>query len=153
MIFEFMEDVRMVVLVVEDNPVSSRFVESVLRGAGYQVLVAQTKTEALRVLATRSDVAILICDIELPDGSGLDLIAEFRLDGIHATLPVIMCTSAGDGESVRAAFAAGCCGYVRKPVNAARLLDRVAACRGAEAAAETDIEMGQDVPVVGTAGL
>lgn len=37
----------MVVLVVEDNPVSSRFVESVLHGAGYQVLVAQTRSEAM----------------------------------------------------------------------------------------------------------
>jgi CheY-like chemotaxis protein len=142
----------MVVLVVEDNPVSSRFVESVLRGAGYQVLVAQTKSEAMSALATRSDVGMVICDIELPDGSGLDLVAEFRLDGIHATLPVIMCTAAGDGESVRAAFAAGCSGYVLKPVNAARLLDRVAACRGAEAVAETDIQMGQGPATVEPAG-
>lgn len=124
----------MVVMVVEDNPVSAKLLEHILRNAGHDVVVAGSRGAAVRLLDTRPDVQLIVCDIELPDGSGIDLVAELRArGGEFARLPIIMCTGADDPESVRAAIGAGCCSYLLKPVNAVKLLDRVAACAPAPA--------------------
>ncbi len=113
-----------IVLVIEDNPVSARLVEHILEAAGYSVVVAARLDTARSILEQRSDIGIVVCDIELPDGNGLDLAAELLA---KSKLPIVMCTSADDQASVHAALEIGCAGYVLKPINATRLLERVTA--------------------------
>lgn len=125
----------MVVMVVEDNPVSARLLEGILHAAGHDVVTAASRSAALALVGSHGEIHLVVCDIELPDGSGLDLVVEMKSNPTYARVPVIMCTGADDPQTVRAAIDAGCASYLLKPVNAARLLDRVAACLPAAAQA------------------
>ncbi|MFN3241192.1 MAG: ATP-binding protein [Planctomycetota bacterium] len=67
------------VLVVEDEDLVLRLMESVLGGAGYEVLTARSAADALQVLAARErDVQMLVSDVVLPDRTGIDLAEQIR---------------------------------------------------------------------------
>src|SRR6187200_2082004 len=89
------------ILVVEDDDATRTFLADNLTADGYDLLVASTAGEALRVLEAHApDLAVV--DLGLPDGSGLDLLARVRAsDGvatrIDPELPVMLVTGR-DGE-------------------------------------------------------
>ena len=68
------------IFVVEDHPGTARAVETFLRGAGFEVAVATDMTSALK-LARNLSFDVLLCDLNLPDGTGWDLIAQLRKRG------------------------------------------------------------------------
>lgn len=108
------------VLVVEDEPVAARahrvFVE---RSAGFTVVaVAGTFAEAIRALGTH-DVDLVLLDMQLPDGHGLDLLRQLRATA-HPS-HVMAVTSARDADVVRQAASQGVVGYLLKPFTAAML--------------------------------
>ena len=105
------------VLVVEDNDDTARAMAHLLSSAGYEVRTASTVAAALRVAgAERLDV--VISDIGLPDGSGLDLMrqltAKFAIKGIALS-------GYGMEEDVRRSKQAGFVEHITKPVDIARL--------------------------------
>src|SRR4051794_8464475 len=81
-------------LLLEDDPVVRTFLADNLTADGYELLVADTIADALRMLeCERPDLAVL--DVGLPDGSGLDLLRRVRAaDGVVSrldpTLPVVV---------------------------------------------------------------
>ena len=66
---------KICVFVVEDHPGTARAVEGFLRGADFEVQVAMDVTSALE-LADRIKFDVLLCDLNLPDGTGWDLLAR-----------------------------------------------------------------------------
>lgn len=69
----------LVVLVVEDEPLQRLFAIELLEDAGFTVLDAPDAAEAVRLLESRSDIAAVFADIDLPPGpSGLDLAARIH---------------------------------------------------------------------------
>lgn len=115
----------MVILVVDDNPVSARLVERVLQSDGYRTTVAGNGLEALERLETTADVRLVVCDLRMPEMDGLQFVQELKNRPVWQDLPVLMCTSVGDAESVREAIRLGVKSYIRKPVSALVLLDKV----------------------------
>ena len=115
----------MVILVVDDNPVSARLVERVLQSDGYHTAVAYNGREALEMLETTADVRLVVCDLRMPEMDGLQFLEELRRQPLWRELPVLMCTSVGEAESVREAIRLGVQSYVRKPVSALVLLQKV----------------------------
>ena len=104
------------VLVVEDNPSNMALALFLLKAAGYAVLGAPD-AEAGLTLAHDQQPNLILMDIQLPGMDGLE--ATVLLKGDHATraIPVIALTALamkGDEERIRAA---GCDGYVAKPMN------------------------------------
>jgi DNA-binding response OmpR family regulator len=119
------------ILVVEDDPAIRTFLADNLTADGYELLVAGSAREGLRVLETKfPDLALV--DINLPDGSGLDVLRRVRdADGIASrldpTLPIVLLTGR-DGELDRVrGFDRGADDYVCKPFSYPELRGRVAA--------------------------
>lgn len=104
------------VLVVEDNEANQLLARSVLEREGYRVEVAGAAEEALEKLAERLPNLILM-DVQLPGQDGLSLTRELKADPATANIPVIALTAhamTGDREQT---IAAGCAGYIAKPID------------------------------------
>jgi CheY-like chemotaxis protein len=112
----------MSVLIVEDNEISAGILESNLRQRNYDAIVAQSGTEAMRMLETHWDIDIVIADIMVPEIDGLELVRRMREDPLWQELPVIICTSLADSEHVAMAAKLGCRHYLLKPIDRSKLL-------------------------------
>lgn len=77
------------------------------------------------MLETTADVRLVVCDLRMPEMNGLEFLEELRRQPLWRDLPVLMCTSVGEAESVREAIRLGVQSYVRKPVSALVLLQKV----------------------------
>jgi two-component system, OmpR family, KDP operon response regulator KdpE len=109
------------VLMIEDEPEIRRFVRLALASEGFEVFEAATLQRGLIDAATRRP-ELVVLDLGLPDGDGLDFIREFR--GWSAA-PVLV-LSARDGEARKVqALDAGADDYLVKPFGVAELLARV----------------------------
>ncbi len=113
------------ILVVEDNRQNYELVEFLLEDAGYAVRRAADAPELRRELAGGLPDLVLM-DIHLPGVDGLSLVSEIRvLPGAEA-LPIIAVTAhamRGDRERF---LAAGCDGYISKPIDIATFTGEVA---------------------------
>jgi len=103
-------------LIVDDNPVNLKLVRVLLQMEGYDVRTAEDAEEALRVLATFRPRLILM-DLQLPGMDGLELTRRLKADPATRDMIVVAVTAyamKGDDEKARAA---GCDGYVTKPID------------------------------------
>ena len=104
------------ILVVEDNDLNRKLFCDVLRASGFEVEPVADGELALNA-ARAFDPDLAIMDIQLPNISGLDLIAEMSRDSQLSNVPVLAVTAyagKGDEERIRAAGAAS---YLAKPVS------------------------------------
>ena len=104
------------ILLVEDNPVNRRLAIFLLRSQGYQVREATSALEAFDILKAEQ-FDLIVMDIQLPGMDGLEATTKLRSEPATAEVPVIAVTSyamAGDRDK---ALAAGCSGYVTKPID------------------------------------
>jgi two-component system KDP operon response regulator KdpE len=128
------------VLVVDDEPQIVRGLKIILRSAGYTVEAAETKAEAMAVLASRPPDA-LVLDLVLPDGRGVELCEDIRR---WSRLPILVLSAVGDEREKVRAFDAGADDYVTKPFGTDELLARLRALmrRSAEAGGTPVVELG-----------
>ena len=119
------------ILLVEDNPVNRRLAVFLLRSQGYEVREATTAQEALELLEKeRAD--LIVMNIQLPGMDGLEVTRRIKAHPATADIPVIAVTSyamKGDREK---ALAAGCVGYVTKPIDKNIFIQEIAARLGAK---------------------
>ena len=111
------------VVVIEDEPQIRRFVRSALEAEGWQVHEADTAKKGLIEAGTRKP-DLLVLDLGLPDGDGLDLIRDVR--GWSA-VPIIVLSARSDEADKIAALDAGADDYLTKPFGVGELLARVRA--------------------------
>jgi two-component system cell cycle response regulator DivK len=114
------------VLVVEDNPANMTLATFLLKSAGYAVLSA-TDAEAGLALARSEQPDLVLMDIQLPGMDGLEACAILKKSEATRDIPVIALTALamkGDEERIRAA---GCDGYIAKPLAYREFLATVAA--------------------------
>lgn len=110
----------MKILVAEDEPVTARLIEAILRRASHAVTVVGTGVDALaRLQQSRFDV--LVTDWMMPEMDGIELIRRIRSDVVPA--PVIIMATAIDLPAARQfALSSGADGFIAKPVTATELL-------------------------------
>jgi two-component system, cell cycle response regulator DivK len=114
------------VLVVEDNPANMTLATFLLQSAGHTVLSA-TDAEAGLMVARGEQPDLILMDIQLPGMDGLEATALLKADETTRTIPVIALTALamkGDEERIRAA---GCDGYIAKPLAYREFLAVIAA--------------------------
>lgn len=100
-------------LIVDDDAISLRAFEQLLTRAGHEVTTAITLAEA-RAVAAGGTFDFAICDLGLPDGSGLDLMLQLRE---HHGLRAIALSGHSDEEHRQQARDAGFVDYLVKPVD------------------------------------
>ena len=103
------------VLIVEDNPTNMALAVFLLQSVGHTVLSA-TDAEAGLTMARDEQPNLILMDIQLPGMDGLEAIALLKRDDATRAIPVIALTALamkGDEERIRAA---GCNGYIAKPM-------------------------------------
>lgn len=109
------------VLLIEDERNIRHFVRTILATNGYQVLEAKTAAEGKMAFMSNSpDVVIL--DLGLPDGDGMDLLEKIRQD---FSTPVIVLSARSDESDKVAALDAGANDYITKPFGTAELQARI----------------------------
>jgi two-component system, cell cycle response regulator DivK len=104
------------ILVVDDNDAGLLLACSVLQLDGFRVDSAGSAQEVLRRLNARLPDLILM-DIQLPGQDGLSLTRQLKANSVTAAIPIVALTAhamAGDQEL---ALAAGCSGYIAKPID------------------------------------
>jgi two-component system KDP operon response regulator KdpE len=112
------------ILVVDDEPAIRRFLRASLSAQGYQVIEAQTGQGALE-LFRRNTPDVVVLDLGLPDGDGLDIIRTLREGGSSA--PIIVLSSRTDETGKVRALDLGADDYVTKPFGVEELLARLRA--------------------------
>jgi CheY-like chemotaxis protein len=104
------------ILVIEDNEQNIYLVTYILEKYGYQVFQASNGVDGISI-AQREKPDLILLDIQLPIMDGYTVARELRKHKPLATTPVIAITSyamSGDREN---AIAAGCSGYIEKPID------------------------------------
>ena len=115
---------RPIVLVVEDDPLASELLCTVLERAGYTVETAMDGAAALTCIEA-GGLDLVLLDLMLPKVDGYEVCRRVRARDAEDYLPIIMCTALDQPSQRRAGFAAGADDYVTKPIQRDDLLDRV----------------------------
>lgn len=111
------------ILVVEDEREIADLLVAYIERAGLQVLRATSVSEAI-MIHNQSGPDLVLLDIGLPGGDGLDVLAAIRR---RAGTPVIMLTAMDDDVSKLSSFRIGADDYVVKPFNPAEVVERIRA--------------------------
>lgn len=114
------------VLIVDDNAQNLKLARVVLSGAGYEVKTATDAEEALEVLASFKPRLILM-DVQLPGMDGLTLTRRLKADPAFKGVAIIALSAYAMKGDAEKAFAAGCDGYITKPIDIVSLPEAVAA--------------------------
>jgi len=108
------------VLIVDDNPTNLKLLRILLQGEGYDVCTAEDAEQALRQIET-SKPRLILMDIQLPGIDGLELTRRLKADPMYADILIVALTAyamKGDDDKARAA---GCDGYITKPIDVVAL--------------------------------
>jgi CheY-like chemotaxis protein len=115
------------ILVVEDNPLNAKLTRLVLQQEGCRVETAPNATEALEILS-RFRPSVILMDLQLPGMDGFELTRRIKQDPVLDGVLVIALTAYAMKGDEDKAFAAGCDGYISKPIETRTLLSKILAC-------------------------
>jgi two-component system cell cycle response regulator DivK len=104
------------ILIVDDNAVNLKLVRILLSGEGYQVRTATDAEEALAVLE-RFTPRLILMDIQLPGMDGLALTRRLKADPVMRDTIILGLTAYAMKGDEQRILAAGCDGYVPKPID------------------------------------
>jgi DNA-binding response OmpR family regulator len=112
------------ILVAEDDPVTRRFVVSLLEERGYEVLVAEDGEHAVAT-ATAAEPDLIVSDLVMPYRDGYEVLRAIRNDERLRRTPVLILSMRDREDDIVRGFEQGADEYVVKPFNARELVVRV----------------------------
>jgi len=113
------------ILVVDDHSLTRTMVKAILRGIGFDnIIQAENGNEAVEIVMSQP-VDLVICDWNMPEGSGIDVLRTLRGDPRYKKLPFLMLTAEAYRENVTAAVQAGVTEYVVKPFTSDVLIEKL----------------------------
>lgn len=112
------------ILVVEDNPDTMYLVCFMLNNHGYSVLQAWNGRESVE-MAIRERPDLILMDIQLPDMDGLEATRQIRASPVDDSIPIAALTSYALANDRQQALAAGCSGYIEKPIDPDQFLNQI----------------------------
>lgn len=104
------------ILIVDDNPVNMKLVSFLLTNKGFEVRSASGALEALEVLRTHKPRLILM-DLQMPGIDGFELARRLKADPTTRDIVILALTAYAMRGDEQRALAAGCDGYVAKPID------------------------------------
>lgn len=108
------------ILIVDDNPTNLKLLRVLMSVEGYEVRTVMDAIEALKVLQDFQP-ALILMDLQLPGMDGLELTRQLKANPKYQNITILAVTAyamKGDNEK---ALAAGCDGYVSKPIDTKQL--------------------------------
>lgn len=103
------------IMIVDDSGTIRQQVAAALTGAGFAMAEAIDGEDGLAKLTAAQDVALVICDVNMPKLNGLDMLEKLRKVPRLETVPVIMLTTEGQPEHIARAKSLGAKGWLVKP--------------------------------------
>jgi len=122
---------KTVILIVEDDPDQLALAKLRVGMSGYATRTAATASALRGMLVNNAPPDLLLLDIILPDGDGLDILAKIRRNPRLALLPIVMLTVKDDPADIERGLALGADGYMTKPYSRASLGDVIGVVLGA----------------------
>ena len=121
------------ILIIEDEPDIRKTLEYNISREGYKVVCASSLSKGKEQINS-SDFSLILLDLMLPDGSGLDLCREIKSDKEKSSTPIIILTAKDDEVDKVVGFELGADDYVTKPFSVRELILRIKAVlkRGTE---------------------
>ena len=116
----------MKILVIEDEPDIRRNLEYNISREGFNVITAGSLSEAEELVNSNS-LSLILLDLMLPDGSGLDLCKKFKSNSKTESIPIIILTAKDDEVDKVVGFELGADDYVTKPFSVRELILRIKA--------------------------
>ncbi|MBI5316630.1 MAG: response regulator transcription factor [Nitrospirae bacterium] len=123
----------MAIVIVDDSRDEQTLLSTRLRAAGYEALMMADSAEAVLGMLSqdgagqrKGEIDLILMDIMLPGVDGLEACRRIKAIEWLRDIPIIVITVKTDEQALLAAFAAGAMDYIRKPVNPAELVARVA---------------------------
>ena len=118
------------IFLADDHPMIQAALGSLLRGGGHEMVGSATSgAETLEQIA-RSDADLLVLDVQMPGGSGIQVLTEMRARGDER--PVVLLTAAIGDETIRSALSLGVSGIVLKTSDPSLLIDAIDAVGSGE---------------------
>lgn len=112
------------ILVVEDNPKNLKLVRDVLVHWGYEVLVATSGEDGVRV-ATEQQPDLVLMDLQLPGMDGTEALHRIRSAPARTAVPVVAVTAFAMNDDRERALRSGFDGYIEKPISVRDLQGQV----------------------------
>ena len=114
------------ILIIEDEPDIRKTLEYNISREGYKVVSASSISEGKKQINS-SDFSLILLDLMLPDGSGLNLCREIKSDKDKSPTPIIILTAKDDEVDKVVGFELGADDYVTKPFSVRELILRIKA--------------------------
>lgn len=112
------------ILAVDDSKTMRDMVSFTLKGAGYDVLLADDGVNALSAL-DGENVDLVITDVNMPNMNGIELVQKLRSDPKFRATPILILTTESDASLKQQGRAAGATGWIVKPFVPEKLLQVV----------------------------
>lgn len=114
------------VMIVDDSPSVRRIMSNMIKGAGWQPIMAKDGLDALETLHTFTQLPdVILLDVEMPRMDGYELLAALKAQESYRSIPVVMVTSRTGEKHRKKAFELGVSEYLSKPYNDDVLLNLV----------------------------
>jgi two-component system chemotaxis response regulator CheY len=113
------------VLVVDDSLTVRQQVSLALASAGYQIVEAGDGREGVDALRAHAEVAMVLCDLNMPNMNGLEFLETIKGDAAGPPVPVVMLTTDGSPDLIARAKRFGAKGWIVKPFQPDLLLAAV----------------------------
>ncbi len=118
------KDQRLTILVVDDNPLNLKLLETILTKEGYRVLSAKNGPIA-RKIAEDERLDLILLDIKMPGEDGFEVIKHLKKNPGTVTIPVIFLTGVSEINAKLSGFELGAVDYITKPFHPREVLARV----------------------------
>ncbi|MFC1769828.1 response regulator [Nitrospirota bacterium] len=115
------------ILLVDDSPAIRAILSLSLMKTGYEVITAISRMNAIEKLSS-SAVDIVITDLYIHEGEGLELIRELRSSDTYKSIPIIMLTAGANNSYIKSVQSAGANAMMFKPVDHDLLNDTIISC-------------------------
>lgn len=120
-----MTDKKGLVLIVDDDDEMREVFEVAMRSFGYEVESVPDTASARKRLEQDPPVSLIMSDVMMPDGNGLDFCRWVRAHAKLKSTPMILCTGLKDEETMRDAMELGAVDFVRKPTSMQSLKEKI----------------------------
>ena len=118
-------DLKMKVLVVDDFSTMRRIVRNVLKQVGLTSIVEADNGKAALKVLKKENIDLILCDWNMPEMSGIDLLKAVKSDDALKNIPFVMVTAEAQKDNILEAVKAGVSSYIVKPFTAETVSEKL----------------------------